>query len=222
MLNHNDFSAVERLHITNTIASEKYLQDNKVNGKSITEKDAVQTEREEIFLSKAEKVLASSEATWETGAMGGTFDHIHAGHMLMLAAASQAVTKRLHVGVTGPEMLTKKNYADQLESIESRTSRVRQILSEQNPELELDVFTLHDPYGPTLTGDIDAMIVSEETRGFTEEKINGVRVQNNLSAMHILSVPLLSPPDGFAGADGPGKLSSTQLRRMQKEKNSKE
>ena len=83
-------------------------------------------------------------------AVGGTFDHLHAGHMLLLTATalvlepwSQDVTnaKRiLTVGITGDALLTNKKYAEVLESWEERQQTVIDFLSAlldfQNPQSE--------------------------------------------------------------------------------------
>jgi len=178
-------------------------------------RQAEEEKANESLWEKATAVRTGSPKTWSVGVFGGTFDHIHAGHMLMLASISHAAQKLLRVGVTGDEMLKNKKYHEQLEPIDARIERVRTILHQQNPALELDVFPLHDPYGPTLEGeDLEVIVVSEETRQFTEEKINGTRQQNGLKPLDLISVPLLTPPDTFGGEEG-AKLSSTQLRKME-------
>ncbi|EEH41645.1 pantetheine-phosphate adenylyltransferase family protein [Paracoccidioides lutzii Pb01] len=64
-------------------------------------------------------------------AVGGTFDHLHAGHKLLLTATALAVdaapprsskpTQRtIIVGITGDELLVNKKYADFLESWDER------------------------------------------------------------------------------------------------------
>ncbi|KAK2841568.1 hypothetical protein FQN49_006130 [Arthroderma sp. PD_2] len=64
-------------------------------------------------------------------AVGGTFDHLHAGHKLLLTATVLALDtcspqptrgrrRILTVGITGDELLVNKKYADFLESWEER------------------------------------------------------------------------------------------------------
>jgi phosphopantetheine adenylyltransferase len=66
-------------------------------------------------------------------AVGGTFDHLHAGHKLLLtatalmlqpAAQDEIMSRRLIVGITGDELLKNKKYADQLESWSQRQGNV--------------------------------------------------------------------------------------------------
>lgn len=40
--------------------------------------------------------------------MGGTFDHMHLGHKLLLTQAALLTTDVLHIGITGDQLLLKK------------------------------------------------------------------------------------------------------------------
>ena len=44
---------------------------------------------------------AGGALAWERVAVGGTFDRLHAGHRLLLAASALVCTGSLFVGVTG-------------------------------------------------------------------------------------------------------------------------
>jgi len=58
-------------------------------------------------------------------AVGGTFDHLHDGHKLLLAATAIVLEpskgpRRLIIGITGDELLVNKKHAEVLESWEDR------------------------------------------------------------------------------------------------------
>lgn len=77
--------------------------------------------------------VAGSSATHDVVAVGGTFDHLHAGHKLLLTAAAlllqpdstvAPVNKRLIVGITGDQLLKNKKYAEYLGSWHTRQEEV--------------------------------------------------------------------------------------------------
>jgi phosphopantetheine adenylyltransferase len=70
--------------------------------------------------------------------VGGTFDHLHAGHKLLLTAtalllqpatASLDLERRLVVGITGDQLLKNKKYAEYLQSWTQRYENVTDFLS---------------------------------------------------------------------------------------------
>lgn len=77
----------------------------------------------------------ASSKTHSVVAVGGTFDHLHAGHKLLLTCTalilqpqSSTLTaqapRRLIIGITGDELLKNKKYAEQLESWKKREEGV--------------------------------------------------------------------------------------------------
>jgi hypothetical protein len=44
---------------------------------------------------------SGSSLCFDVVALGGTFDHLHAGHRLLLASAALIATKKLYIGITG-------------------------------------------------------------------------------------------------------------------------
>ena len=71
-------------------------------------------------------------------AVGGTFDHLHIGHKLLLTATAllmepeepenAAITRLLTIGITGDELLVNKKYAEVMESWEERQTRTADFL----------------------------------------------------------------------------------------------
>jgi len=67
-------------------------------------------------------------------AVGGTFDHLHAGHKLLLTMTAlvlnpESIQERcLTIGITGDELLTKKKYREELEDFPERQSAIQHFL----------------------------------------------------------------------------------------------
>ncbi|PQE32520.1 hypothetical protein CJF32_00004074 [Rutstroemia sp. NJR-2017a WRK4] len=80
-----------------------------------------------------QSIKSGSSVSHNVVAVGGTFDHLHAGHKLLLTATAlllqPAVSpsdppRRLIIGITGDELLKNKKYAEYLQSWEKRQSDV--------------------------------------------------------------------------------------------------
>ncbi|CAG8974942.1 hypothetical protein HYALB_00007619 [Hymenoscyphus albidus] len=87
--------------------------------------------KQNILKEPQESIKSSSYH--EVVAVGGTFDHLHAGHKLLLTATAlllkpQPVTstrlRRLIVGITGDELLKNKKYVEHLGTWEQRQDDV--------------------------------------------------------------------------------------------------
>lgn len=140
--------------------------------------------------------------------VGGTFDRLHAGHRLLLTAAAWAAGKKLWIGVTSSSLLEGKAYGELIAPVETRAEEAVQFARRVRPDLaEVVIAELEDAAGPSGTEkDVDAMVVSKETRG-SAERIKAARVSAGLRPMVIVSVDILS--------GGAAKLSSTALREAE-------
>ncbi|KAF9645133.1 Nucleotidylyl transferase [Thelephora ganbajun] len=97
-------------------------------------------------------------------ALGGTFDHLHAGHKILLSMAAWIARKKVIVGVTDDNLLVNKANKHVLESLARRADRVRSFLTSFKPGLEYDIVPIQDVYGPTTVDpNIQALVVSKET-----------------------------------------------------------
>ncbi|KAH7073397.1 hypothetical protein FB567DRAFT_453928 [Paraphoma chrysanthemicola] len=81
---------------------------------------------------------SSTAISHRSVAVGGTFDHLHIGHKLLLTMfafvlgrrqATEQTPSTLTVGITGDALLTNKKYADQLESWKRRQESTHDFLS---------------------------------------------------------------------------------------------
>ncbi|MGC8569790.1 pantetheine-phosphate adenylyltransferase [Caldivirga sp.] len=144
-------------------------------------------------------------------ALGGTFDTIHSGHIMILYTAVK-YGERILIGVTSDEFAQSyKSY-----KVKSFEDRVNALLTMLTRELQVDkdkviISKINDPYGPAVSDNsIDGIVVSLETlpRAF---EINNIRVKNGLDPLVIISIPIIK--DGYGV-----KLSSTLIRSKLREK----
>lgn len=139
-------------------------------------------------------------------AVGGTFDHFHSGHKVLLSTAALHAFHKLRVGVTDVSLLTKKRFAESLQPKELRMQHVKQFLQKVRPDLELEVAPIWEMSGGTKSiAEVEALVVSPETAGAVGV-INEMRAANGgLPPMVGISIPQVQSPTGEA-------ISSTALR----------
>jgi pantetheine-phosphate adenylyltransferase len=157
----------------------------------------------------------STPSCFPVVALGGTFDHLHAGHKILLSMAAWIASEKLIVGVTGTPhpfsssvqaptptddaLLTRKANAHVLESLAQRTAAVRAFLHSFRPALAADIVPISDVYGPTgWDPNIQALVVSKETAsGAASSAYLAVRIS------HAVSDPRSCKPPGRARSARP-------------------
>ncbi|KIY71202.1 Nucleotidylyl transferase [Cylindrobasidium torrendii FP15055 ss-10] len=149
-------------------------------------------------------------------ALGGTFDHLHAGHKILLSMAAWVTKEKLIVGVTDTALLKNKAFKDELEDIETRQSRVRKFVERFVPGLEYDIGVISDVYGPTGSDpNIQALVVSHETISGSNA-IDAYRKKKSLPALETLVIDVISWNEILAPGDEKAlkdtKISSTAIR----------
>lgn len=142
-------------------------------------------------------------------AVGGTFDHFHSGHKVLLSTAALNAMQKLRVGVTDASLLTQKRFAESLQSIELRMENVAQFLHKMRPDLELELAPISEISGGTKSiPDVEALVVSQETAK-SLGIINEMRAANGgLAPMVGITIPQVESPTGES-------ISSTALRERQ-------
>ncbi|OAV94902.1 hypothetical protein, variant [Puccinia triticina 1-1 BBBD Race 1] len=153
---------------------------------------------------------------FETLALGGTFDHLHSGHKILLTIAAWLTTRRLIIGITDDELLKNKQHARRLESLEERQNTVRSFLERVGPQdLQIETPRLKDVYGPTASDpDIDALLVSQETLPGAQA-IDDIRIQNGLNPLARYVIDVISDHQTFLPDNHDLKqlkISSTHIR----------
>ncbi|CCH46211.1 D-beta-D-heptose 7-phosphate kinase [Wickerhamomyces ciferrii] len=156
----------------------------------------------------------SSESIESVVALGGTFDHFHDGHKILLTAGAFLAKDKLIVGITDDELLEKKKYKEFLQSYDYRKHVVLEFLNHIRPDLEIDPNAIRDICGPTgYIEEIDSLVVSRETIA-GGDYINKFRAEKGFRQLkvHVINVIGGEEDDGFQN-----KLSSTQLRKEEYE-----
>ncbi|KAM0790899.1 hypothetical protein ACM66B_004737 [Microbotryomycetes sp. NB124-2] len=156
----------------------------------------------------------AGRGSYEVTALGGTFDHLHAGHKILLTMAASVTTRKLICGVTDEALLVKKEHREYLETLSERINKARAFLELVRPTCQFEVVAIQDPYGPTAyEPDIQALVVSEETRA-GGEAVNKKRREQSLNELETLVIELVADDastDG--GVSAASKLGSTGIRR---------
>jgi len=105
-------------------------------------------------------------------ALGGSFDHFHAGHQKFLKFAA-SLSEKIIIGITSDSFIKKKTHAQSLEKLKIRIRNVRNFC--ESHKIKYEIVILNDIYGTTLENkDLEALVVTAETLTGAE-KINQAR-----------------------------------------------
>jgi len=149
----------------------------------------------ERFVKEDKKEEVDMKPTFTHSAVGGTFDHLHYGHKIMLTVAAYLTEISLLVGITGEVLLQKKAFKEEIQSYEERYRNVNTFLgSLQKEGIVYNLVEINDIYGPTATQkELDILVLSKETLP-SAELINKKRQESGLSTIQFFAIELLSSP----------------------------
>ncbi|KAF9479297.1 hypothetical protein BDN70DRAFT_878974 [Pholiota conissans] len=151
-------------------------------------------------------------------ALGGTFDHLHAGHKILLSIGAYITSRKLIIGITDDALLQGKANKHVLEKLPRRTQRVHDFVRLFKPQIIPDIVPINDVYGPTgWDPDIQALVVSKETLS-GGEAIAKHRAAHNLPPLRTFLIDVISATNSnLDHADVEWlklhKLSSTYIRQ---------
>ena len=133
--------------------------------------------------------------------VGGTFDRLHAGHRLLLDAASKDA-EAIEVHITSDSMAEEKSPF--VQPFDERMNELHN-WAEDISDCKVSVHQLNDAYGPARHHPTaDAIVATPETLGMCNS-INEERKENGLQALHIIEVMHLDAVEG-------GIISSSAIR----------
>ena len=141
--------------------------------------------------------------TKERICIGGTFWPLHRGHRTLLEEAFR-IASSVHVGLTDDRTAVASRKRE-VAGYNTRYENLRGYLDDLSRRygVPYHIQPLSDPYGPTLTGDFDGIVVSEETEK-TAIMINEERMRGGLKPLKVHKVKMVLNAKGIP-------ISSTRI-----------
>lgn len=119
---------------------------------------------------------------YNTIAIGGTFDHFHAGHKDFLLFAKE-ISKNMVIGITDQNMSLSKPFPELIQPLYQRKQAVSLFCNQSN--INAKIITLFDPFGPTIEdNNIEAIACTTQTVGGAN-KINEIRSKLRLKELPV-------------------------------------
>lgn len=136
--------------------------------------------------------------------VGGTFDHLHAGHKALIKHAFE-VSERVSLALTTDRYIKQKPHAYALQTYNQRRRELEAFLTEQKLQKRALIKPISSAVGfADLDHTLDGIIVTKETRQ-TAVKINAIRKKNGLRPLEIVTVNLVKSSNNLI-------ISSTKIR----------
>jgi len=133
--------------------------------------------------------------------IGGTFDRLHRGHRALIDKAFEVAGEKGRVFI-GVVMNSKKNG---VLSFEKRKKELMDYLERKGFVDRATIQPIFDKYGPSISGNFDAIVVSDETFPAAEE-INEKRKKLGKKPLQIICIPFVLSKDGKP-------ISSSRIRK---------
>uniref|UniRef100_A0A2P2I061 Bifunctional coenzyme A synthase n=1 Tax=Hirondellea gigas TaxID=1518452 RepID=A0A2P2I061_9CRUS len=142
---------------------------------------------------------------------GGTFDHIHIGHKILITEGLLRCTNKFTIGVADGPLLAKKTLTELIEPVGVRIKKLRSLLVDIDPSVEYCLEPIYEPLGPSGSDpDMEMIIVSQESlKG--GNYVNSARVERKLNALDVVVIELVE--DIHRSDTEEEKVSSSSTRR---------
>jgi pantetheine-phosphate adenylyltransferase len=139
-------------------------------------------------------------------AMGGTFDIIHRGHLILLENAFE-ISDKVIIGLTSDEFIQKRGKTP-IHKYDERLKNLLSVIFHKFPNTNFEISQLNNDFGPAvLEKDVQALIVSDETSD-QGTVLNKLRTERNLPPVEVIVVPMFLAKDGV-------RISSTRIKNSE-------
>jgi pantetheine-phosphate adenylyltransferase len=139
-------------------------------------------------------------------ATGGTFDHLHSGHVALLEKSFKS-GRRVLIGVTSDAFAAKEGKSPD-DSFSVRVKKLEELIHRKFPGREYTIAKLDDYFGPGIASpDVEAIVVSKETISRVP-LANVLRAQRGYPPLEVVKIDFILAED-----DKP--ISSTRIRHRE-------
>lgn len=180
-------------------------------GEAMVILDELRMWREDV---EEEVVKSFPEPKYKKAALGGTFNEVHYGHLILIYSALK-LSEKVLIGVTGDDFVKTLGKNHPVKPYKERVDKLASILSSRDWLKRCEIVSLNDPYGPTIDDlSIELLVVSPMTYTRAVE-INEIRVRKGLRPLDVVVCPLVVAEDGkpisstriiFGEIDSTGKV----------------
>jgi pantetheine-phosphate adenylyltransferase len=125
--------------------------------------------------------------------IGGTFNHLHTGHLALLRKAF-AIGDSVYIGLTKDDYAQSRKPDQKIMKYAERKEKLTRAAESLGKDFR--IMPLSDRFGPSITGDFDVIVVSEETYK-TGLEVNRRRRKNGLKPLRIVKIKYVLAEDSL-------------------------
>lgn len=123
--------------------------------------------------------------------IGGTFGYLHKGHRALLTKAFE-IGDYVYIGLTTDDYVRRLKNSKKIPDYQEREALLRKFAERFGKKFE--IAPLDDRFGPSATGDFDAIVITQETLP-TALEINRIREGSGLRPLSIIKIDFVLASD---------------------------